>query len=232
MAAKKKRKTTIPAVQQHIQIQEIKDDIVVLKDGTLRSVILVSSINFALKSEEEQTAVIQAYTQMLNAFEFPLQIVIQSRKLNIELYLEKLNELGKQQTNELLKMQTIDYRQYISELVDIADIMSKRFYLVVPYSPFSSKPKGFFTRFREALSPTTIIRIKQKKFERYHTEVVKRTNYVIDNLSGMGLKAIQLDTQSLIELYYNTYNPLISSQQKLEDVQRLEVKESEIEGGV
>lgn len=221
-----KKQQKFSATQQFLPIQEIKDNVVVLKDGTMRAVVLVSSMNFALKSEEEQNAVIQAYTQFLNSFDFAMQIVIQSRKLNIEGYLTRIKDVEKQQTNELLKMQTKEYRGYVTELVDIADIMTKRFYVVVPYSPFTNKPKGFFKRVREALTPTRIIKLQQQKFEQYTSEIEKRVNYVIDNLSSMGLKAQQLPTQALIELYYNTYNPQIAGEEKLEELQKLEVEES------
>lgn len=215
------------SAQHHLDIQEIKDDCLVLKDGTLRATILVSSINFALKSEDEQTAVIQGYTQFLNSFDFPLQIVIQSRKLDIEEYLERLKVVEKEQTNELLRMQTAEYRQYIQELIEIADIMSKRFYMVVPYSPVSDKEKGFFARFKETISPTTVIHLKQQKFEKYKNELFKRVDYVIDALSSIGLKSVQLDTQSLIELFYNTYNPEVASQEKLVELNKLQIEEEE-----
>lgn len=224
-------KTPKFSTQSHLDIQEIKDDCLILKDGTLRAVILVSSINFALKSEDEQIAVIQGYTQFLNSFDFPLQIVIQSRKLNIEEYLERLKTVEKEQTNELLRMQTAEYRQYIQELIEMADIMSKRFYLVVPYSAVSNKQKKFFDRLRETLSPTSIIHIKHQKFEKYKNELAKRVDYVIDALSSIGLKSVQLDTQSLIELFYNTYNPEVASQEKLVELDKLQIEEEEIEKG-
>lgn len=215
--------------QSHLDIQEIKDNCLILKDGTLRAVILVSSINFALKSEDEQVAVIQGYTQFLNSFDFPLQIVIQSRKLNIEEYLERLKTVEKEQTNELLRMQTAEYRQYIQELIEMADIMSKRFYVVVPYSPVSNKQKKFIDRLKETLSPTSIIHVKHQKFEKYKNELAKRVDYVIDALSSIGLKSIQLDTQSIIELFYNTYNPEVASQEKLVELDKLQVVEEEVE---
>lgn len=215
------------SVQHHLDIEEIKDDCVVLKDGTLRAVVLVSSINFALKSEDEQIAVIQGYTQFLNSFDFSIQIVIQSRKLDIDDYLDRLKVVEREQTNELLRMQTAEYRQYIKELVEMADIMSKRFYMVLPYSPLSNKEKGFFARLKETLSPTTIIHLKQQKFEKYKNELFKRVDYVIDSLSSIGLKSVQLDTQSLIELFYNTYNPDVASQEKLVGLDKLQVEEEE-----
>src|SRR5689334_2471294 len=128
------RKKTATSTQQYLDILEIRDDAVILKNGTILGVVLVSSINFSLKSDEEQDAVIEAYVQFLNTIDFPLEIVMQSRRLNIDEYLETLKHVEKQQTNELLQMQTREYRQYVAELVQIADIMTKRFYVVVPYS--------------------------------------------------------------------------------------------------
>ncbi|MBU1148690.1 hypothetical protein KKI23_01230, partial [Patescibacteria group bacterium] len=193
------------STQAHLDISEIKDNCVVMKDGTLRQVLLVSSINFSLKSQEEQTAVIQAYTQFLNSMDFPLQIVIQSRRLNIDQYLQMLHDLEREQVNELLRMQTADYRKFVSELVELADIMSKRFFVVVPYSPLSNKQKSFVDRVRETLSPTSIIKLSQSKFNKYNTEILKRTNMIVSGLASMDLKAVVLDTQSLIELYYRSY---------------------------
>lgn len=224
--AKPKSKQRLPSTQQYLLIQEIRDNVVILKDGTLRAVVLVSSMNFALKSDEEQNAVIQAYTQFLNAFDFNIQIVIQSRKLNISGYLNALRDIEKQQTNDLLKMQTTEYREFVADFIDIADIMTKRFYVIVPFSPFSGKRKGFFKRLREALSPSRLIRLEQKKFDKYVNEIARRVNFVMDNLSSMGLKAVQLDTQSLIELYYTTYNPQIAEQQKLETLDKIEIEET------
>lgn len=205
---------------------EIKDDVVVVKDGTLRAVVLVSSINFALKSEDEQNAIIQAYTQFLNSFEFPVQIVIQSRKLDIDEYLNRLEKTEKEQTNELLKMQTREYRQFVGELIELADIMSKRFYVVVPYNPVTrKKSSGFVDQLKEALAPTQVIQLKREQFEKYRIEVAKRVDFIVSGLSAMGLKAVNLDTQSLIELYYNTYNPDTYDQQPLVPVEKLRLEQ-------
>ncbi len=217
-------KKKAPPTQEFLDILEVRDGVVVMKDGTIRGVVLASSINFALKSDEEQNAVISAYVQFLNSLDFMLQIVVQSRQLNIDEYLERLKTIEKQQTNELLKMQTAEYRQYITELVQLSDIMSKRFYVVVPYSPKKMTSQGFLTRLREAVSPTTVINIKAKKFEECKEELQKRLDYIIDGLSSIGVKAVQLDTQSLIELYYSTYNPEVSTEQPLQDVGKLRLE--------
>jgi len=213
------------STQKYLDIMEIRDNCVLLKDGTLRAVLIVSSINFSLKSEEEQQAVIQNYVQFLNSLDFNLQIVIQSRKLNIDGYLNRLKKIEKEQTNELLKMQTTEYRQYITELVEMADIMSKRFYVVLPYSGQGEKPKKFWQKITEAVSPGKVIHLKKKKFNKYKTELFKRVDYVRDSLSSIGLRAEPLDTQSLIELYYNTYNPETYDQQKLDDVEKINMEQ-------
>lgn len=227
MAKEKKRSVKNKAVptQKYMDIVEIRDDCVILRDGTIRSVLIVSSINFALKSEEEQQAVVQNYIQFINSLDFNLQIVIQSRKLNIDNYLERLKKVEKEQTNELLKMQTTEYRQYVGELVQMADIMSKRFYVVVPYSGRSDKPKKFWQMITESLSPGTAIHLKKKRFEEYKTELFKRVDYVRDALSGLGLRAEPLDTQSLIELYYNTYNPETYAQEKMTEAEKINIEE-------
>lgn len=220
----RKTKAAIPT-QQYLDILEIRDDTVVLRDGTLRAVLLVSSINFSLKSEEEQEAVIGAYTQFLNTIDYPLQIVIQSRRLDIDNYLESLDVIEKQQTNELLKMQTRDYRQFVGELVQIADIMTKRFYVVIPYSPKVDRPAKFFSRLFDVFSPTATIHLKQKQFETFRMELYKRVDATMNALDSAGLKSVVLDTQSLIELYYNSYNPETSRQQKLQQVDKISLEE-------
>ncbi len=219
-----KVKRNAPSTQRFLDILEIKDDVVVLKDGSIRAVILVSSVNFDLKSDEEQAAVISSYVQFLNSIDFPLQIVVQSRKLNVDSYIGKLRELEKQQTNELLKQQTGEYRQYIQELVEIADIMTKRFYVVVPFSGTSGRTKKFWTRLIDAFSTTNVIHLKQKKFEEFRTDLMKRVDYVMDGLASAGLKSAVLDTQSLIELYFNTYNPETSAQEQLVEVGKIQLE--------
>jgi hypothetical protein len=213
------------STQQFIDIAEVKEDTVVMKDGTLRSVILVSSINFALKSEDEQNAIISSYVSFLNNIDFPLQIVIQSRELNIDNYLNTLKEKGKEQTNELLKIQTSEYIQYINELIAMSKIMNKRFYIVVPYNPLSDKQRNFIFRFLDLFKPAKLIKMKSKKFLRRRSELVRRVDSIISGLNSIGLNCVQLDTQSLIELYYNTYNPVTSGNEKLVDISQLRVSE-------
>jgi len=221
ITSKRKGATT----QQYLDIASIHDDVVVMKDGTLRSVLMVSSINFALKSEEEQDALIIAYANLLNVLDFPIQIIIQSRKLNIDNYLERLKEAEKNQSNELLKVQIGDYRTFVSELVEIGQIMSKKFFVVVPYNPLSNKQKGFFARFKEIIAPAIFVSLRREIFLRRKKDLMSRLNQVVSQLQNMGLAVVPLDTQGLIELYYNSYNPQLSDIQKLTDLNKVQVEE-------
>jgi hypothetical protein len=214
-----------PATQRYLDISEIKEDVMVMKDGTMRSVLIVASINFALKSEDEQNAIISAYVQFLNALEFPLQVVIQSRRLNIDNYIERLKESEKTQTNELLRMQIKDYRNFVQELVTLGQIMQKQFFVVIPYNPLSDKSKGFFSRLSEAFSPSLSVRLAEDRFRQRKNDLQTRVEHIISNLGSMGLKAVQLDTQSLIELFYRVYNPETYDNQKMQDVTKLRVSD-------
>lgn len=218
-----KNKITV-STQQYLSIAEIKDNTVVMKDGTLRAVLLVSSINFALKSEDEQNAVIDAYVRFLNNLSFTLQIVIQSRELDIDNYLEYLKTKEKEQMNKLLKVQTADYIEYIKELTSLGKIMNKRFYVVVPYDPMTDKHKSFFSLLSEALRPATIIKLKDKTFKTYQEMLDRRIDSVVGGLESLGVAVARLDTQSLIELYYKTYNPETAKNQELADLDKIRVE--------
>ncbi|MFH1187807.1 MAG: hypothetical protein V1688_03000 [bacterium] len=220
----KKKKKNLPSTRKYVDIAEIKDNTVVLKDGTLRAAVLVSSINFALKSEDEQNAIVGAYMGFLNSLQYYVQLVIQSRKLDIEQYLKKLDVVEKEQTNDLLRMQIASYRQYVGELIEMGDIMTKRFYIVVPYDPISDKQKTFLSRAAEIFSSAKFVQLSQKKFQERKHELDQRVFHILSSLSSMGLNGIVLDTQSLIELYYNTYNPLTSQQERLVDISKLGVE--------
>jgi len=224
MAAKNLAKNKISvSTQQYLNIAEIKDNTVVMKDGTLRAVLLVSSINFALKSEDEQNAVIDSYARFLNNISFPLQIVIQSRELDIDSYIEYLKSKEKEQTNKLLKAQTGDYIDYIQELISLGKIMNKRFYVVVPYDPLTDKHKNFFSLVSDALRPATIIKLKEKTFRAYQEMLERRIDSIVGGLESMGVAVARLDTQSLIELYYKTYNPETAKNQELVEMDKLRV---------
>jgi hypothetical protein len=212
------------STQQYLDIAEIKDNTIVMKDGTLRAVLLVSSINFALKSEDEQDAVIESYIRFINNLSFTLEIVIQSRELDIDNYLEYLKGKEKEQLNKLLKIQTADYIQYIQELTSLGKIMNKRFYVVVPYDPLTDKRKNFISLLGEALRPATIIKLKDKTFKTYQEMLDRRIDSIAGGFESMGVATARLDTQSLIELYYKTYNPETSKNQNLVDLDKIRVE--------
>jgi len=225
MANKLVRNKIISSTQEYLDIAEFREDTIVMRDGTMRSILLVASINFALKSEDEQNAIIAAYVGFLNNIDFPLQIVIQSRELNIDNYINFLRQKEKEQTNELLKLQTSEYLQYIAELISLGKIMNKKFYMVVSYNPLSDKQKGFFPRLYNSLRPATLIKMKTEKFLRRKAELTRRNENIISALASIGVNSMPLDTQSLIELFYNTYNPETSVNQKLADINQIRVAE-------
>jgi len=214
--------------QKFLDIVEVRDDLVVMRDGTLRSVLLVSSINFALKSVDEQNAIVQAYMQFLNALDFPIQVVIQSRRMNIDNYMRQLDASEKELSNDLLKRQIHDYKAFVKQLVSIGEIMQKRFYVVVPYNPLDQKggstQKGFLQRLQEVLTPTIAGKISEDKFQKMKFDLSLRVNQIIGGLSSMSLNAVQLDTQSLIELYYLVYNPELFESQRMTDLTKLQVE--------
>lgn len=215
-----------PATQRYLDIAEVRDDMVILKDGTVRAVLLVSSINFALKSADEQEAIVQSYMAFLNALDFPLQIVVQSRPMNIESYLTSLAAYQRESENELLRTQIADYRNFVQELVDLGDIMQKQFYLVIPYNPLTNKRKNFFQRFAEALSPSSTAKLNQKQIKDRIEQLDQRVGTIQSGLQSMGLNSARLDTQSLIELYYNVYNPEVFDREKLTDISKIQVEKN------
>ncbi|MEI6287973.1 MAG: TraC family protein [bacterium] len=223
MADRKATKKT-PSVQMYLNIAEIRDNAIILKEGSLRAVLLVSSINFALKAEDEQNAIISGYISFLNSLDTPLQILVQSRVLDLDTYLDSIKSAEEKQTNELLKLQTAEYRRYISDLVSLGDIMTKRFYVVVPYNILSNKKRSFTKRIGDIISPTSVINLSQKQFAKEHKELFMIVDKVLSGLSSMGLRASILDTQALIELFYNTYNPTVSRREKLSDLSKLNLE--------
>ena len=228
MEMQTKNKTAAKSTQSFLKLEEIRDDLVVMKDGTLRAILAVSSTNFDLKSEEEQNGIIYAYQRFLNSLEFPVQIVMQSRRMDIADYLGKLSKLAERQTNELLKVQTSEYTAFIQKLIENANIMEKNFYIVIPYSvSLNPQASGFFARlFGSSASKQATQKLESlKKHEEF---LDQRVNSVSSSLSGLSLKAIRLKTAELIELYYNSYNfesgPLLDGS-KLGDIKIMQSDE-------
>ncbi|MEK7516822.1 MAG: hypothetical protein AAB562_04470, partial [Patescibacteria group bacterium] len=136
----------------------------------------------------------------------------------------KRQQAEKEQANTLLKVQMADYRKFIAELVQLGQITEKRFYVVVPYNPLSDKRKGVFSRFREAFAPALIVRLREKQFAERKTALLTRVDHAVSALGSMSVKAVMLDTQGLIELYYDAYNPDIRETEKLAEISQLQVE--------
>jgi len=207
-------KTKAKSSQEFVAIKEIRDDVIILEDKTMRMILMASSLNFALKSAEEQEAIILQYREFLNSLDFSLQIFIESRHLNIEPYLNTLKEAEKKQVNELLKIQIREYIDFVKNFVSLAEIVSKTFYIVVPFSPpVFGKAKngplglpnifGIFSK-KSAASQASF---EEEKFEEYKSQLLQRVQAVIQGLARIGIRAVPLNTEELIELFYKLYNP-------------------------
>ena len=202
----KKNKNTGKTTQSFLRLSEIKNDTVVVDDGTLRAILTVSSTNFDLKSQDEQNSIIFNFQRFLNSLDFSIQILMQSRKMEIGGYLEKLKRLAEKQTNELLRVQTSEYTEFISRLIENASIMNKNFYVIVPLgeSIFPSAA-GFFSRIFGRGKSKEIAQ-KIENFEKQKEKLDIRVSAIMANLSGIGIRALRLKTEEIIQLYYNSYN--------------------------
>jgi type IV secretory pathway VirB4 component len=213
------------STQAYLDIQEIKEGTIIMRDGSLRGVVVVSSTNFSLKSVDEQNAMIGAYQNFLNSIEFPIQILMQSRKLDINSYLDRLRGVMQQQTNELLRMQTQEYMEYITKLIEFASIMNKTFYVIIPLGTAAVKG-GIFQSIANLFNPAGQISIKNRDFEKAREELQKRIGQVMTGLSPMGLKTISLTTEELLELIYNSYNLDTASPIKIKSIDELDINKN------
>lgn len=198
------------AAQEFLPIDSVRDGIIVLKDGQgLRSILMVSSLNFALKSEEEQDALVFQYENFLNALDFPLQFVAQSRRLNIRPYLDVLTARQKEETNELLKVQIGEYAEFVKSFVELTNIVSKTFFAIVPFTPsVAERHSGLFQNFTSLFSkPANGPAEKDDEFGQWKNQLLQRTDAVAGGLKRLGLRVVQLGTEELIELFYGLYNP-------------------------
>lgn len=215
-------KTSNSSTTRFVDIKSLEDGVVRLKNGSLRSVLLVSSINFDLKSSDEQDAIIVAYQNFLNSLDFPVQIIINSRKLNIAPYINKVTRSAKTQHNELLRLQTIEYKNFIESLTTRINIMSKFFYIVVPFSPIEKAGGGILDKISSAFGKNS----KARQLELYETnknQLWQRVDHVAAALSGTGLHFTALNTEELIELFYNSYNPSAFVKKALKNLDKVEL---------
>lgn len=194
------------ASQNFVTIKTIKDNVVILKSGQICSVLLASSINFALKSTEEQEAILHQFQVFLNSIDFSLQMFVQSRRLNIEPYLAILKSREADQDNDLMRVQLREYMEFIRAFTEDVDVMTKSFFIVVPYSPTPINiTKGITSLF--TARPQKKSSSSDQAFEENRTQLEQRVSLVIEGLSGIGIRTVPLKTDDLVELYYHIYNP-------------------------
>ncbi|MDD3662575.1 MAG: hypothetical protein PHT84_01780 [Candidatus Pacebacteria bacterium] len=201
------------AAQDFVPIKEIRNGIIILKDGGLRAVLLASSINLSLKSSDEQAAIINSFQSFLNGLDFSTQIVVQSRRLDIRPYLISLEDRIKEQNESLLKIQTREYIDFIKSFTDDVNIMTKSFFIVIPYNPTTLKTDGgILENMIGGKAPKKQVADTKKaidlaSFEEKRSQLDQRVGVVIDGLSGIGIRSSQLDTEAIVELFYKTFNP-------------------------
>ena len=201
--------TPTPSTQNLVTIQEIKDNLLFLKDGSIRAIIEVSALNFELRSEDEQVAITQNFQNFINSIDFPLQISVISRRLSIDDYLKFAVEATSQLDNELLRIQASEYMKFIKELASLTNIMSKKFYVVVPFYIFETPLKtGLFQNFKSTVNQTpTPGGIAPGKFETYKNQIMQRVELVFGGLAGLGLKTRLMEQEEITKMFYSFYNP-------------------------
>jgi type IV secretory pathway VirB4 component len=190
--------------QDFLDIDQIKEGTIILKNKSLRGVLMVSSVSFSLKSEDEQNAIVYQFQNFLNSLDFFCQIVVQSRRIGVRGYLDKIKEIENKQQNALLKMQTADYRDFIQQLVSNNTILTKNFFVVVPYFPSEienlTDKKGFFKK-------TQLPELTEEDFQRDKQQLLQRMEFVVLGLMRCGLKSIPLTTMEIVELLWSVYHP-------------------------
>ncbi len=197
---------TSATTQDFVTIKDIRDGVVLLKNGQMCSILLASSVNFALKSTDEQQAILQQFQTFLNTLDFSLQIYVQSRRLNIDPYLALLGTREANQDNDLMRIQLREYIDFIRTFTTEVDIMQKNFYVVVPYSPAPINiTKGITSMFMGSPRKTNLP--GEQQFEEHRIQLDQRLALVQDGLGGVGVRTVPLKTDDLVELFYHIYNP-------------------------
>lgn len=216
------------STQNHLKIAEIRDGIVIMEDGSFRAVVMAKSINFDLMSLSEQEAVEYSYQSFLNSLYYSIQIFVRSQRIDMTDYIEKLDKIRTEHDNMLLSLLMEDYVAFISDLADQTNIMNKEFYVIIPFLPNKESQQKNLNVAKESRSlisgignifsntPTHVV-IDEKKLEEAKTELRHRVQAVLSGLNECGVKSIPLDTQELIELYYDAYNPDTATRQKIKN---------------
>ena len=194
------------AAQDFVPIKEVRNGIVILKDGSLRALLMASSINLALKSQDEQQAIIGQFQNFLNSLEFTAQFFVESRDLDIRPYIALLEARYTQELDDLMRIQIREYIAFIKDFTERANIMSKNFFIVVPYDPaFASRGGGIASVFSGSSAAATAI--SDAQFEQYRTQLEQRISVVEQGLVRTGVRVVQLGTEEVIELFYKLFNP-------------------------
>lgn len=198
--------------QKFIEVKGVKNGVLLLKNGGLRQILMVSGMNFDLKSQEEQEAITFSYQNFLNSLNFSIQIFIHSRKVNIEAYVENMGAIEAQETNPLLKSQISEYREFIRSFVKDNAIMNKSFFVVVPFDPVSipgTESGGFLNKLlgRSGKPDPKAVAAQDKTLNQHLGQLQQRTEQIMSGLTQVGLRAVALNDDETIELFYNLYNP-------------------------
>jgi type IV secretory pathway VirB4 component len=202
-----------PSTTNPIQIKDIRDGVIVLKDGSVRGIAQIDAINFELRSSDEQTAIIQQFQGFLNSIDFPAQVVVQSRKYSVETYLTGVQAASEQLANDLLKLQAQEYIRFVRELSELANIMSKRFYVVIALQVVTapSESKGIFSGitgiFKKTKPSAVSSGLTDEESAAYQIQLQQRVDLILGGLSGMGLKGRALGQEDLLNLFGELYNP-------------------------
>ncbi len=219
-----KKKGFAVSTQRYLPIAEIKEDTVVLKNGGLRAVLRVNSLNFNLKSEIEQQGIIAGYQSFVNTLIFPVQIIVRSTRLNIDPYIQGLKKRADKQESPLLKEQTLDYADFMEKLVDIADIMQKSFYIVVPVDAPTKVKRGLIQRFLEWMNvddARSKALQRSREFHSYGKILRDRITLIQSGLENVGITMRRMKTAELVQLFYSIYNPITSQKQKFANLEEL-----------
>lgn len=208
----------VVSTQEHLDILDIQDNLVLLKPGGAALILQANAVNFDLLSEKEQDAMIAAYSALLNSLSFPLQIIIRSRKMDISAYLTAVAQQAQTQPNPYLRERILTYKEFVGGLVQQREVLDKRFYLVIPYYELILTAPSILDRFRSLLGMKPKPRIigKAGLLQRAKTDLEPRRDHLIKQLNRLGIKARQLTTPELIELFYEIYNPEQARVQHLE----------------
>ena len=201
----------ISTTQDHLDILDIKDDVVILKNGTACAVLQTTAVNFDLLSEIEQDAIIAAFSMLLNSITFPLQIVLRSKRLDISKYIEKVQKVESRMEEPLLRYQMESYRKFVQDFITLNDVLDKRFYVVVPSTTSGAKAPGaspldWINKLMGAHKKRINVNI-EKTLAEAKVQLEPKVDHMIKEFNRLSIKARQMTSQELVELYFDIYNP-------------------------